>query len=93
MFKMTGLDALSRELNDAQKALSELDGDLAQVSFDPEDPASIERAIQQVETAIDEKIEPYSRNEIVVSIAEELKENARETILERAAAARLEKDS
>lgn len=90
MFKITGLDSLSRELKDAQRAISQLDGDIANVSFDPNDPASIERAISQVEQAVDEKVAPYARNEIVTSIAEELKENAREAILERAAAARLE---
>lgn len=93
MVKISGLDSLSRELKDAQKALSELDGAIAEVAFDPNDPASIDRAIHEVEQAVDDRIAPYARNEIVASIADELKENARASILERAAAARLADES
>ena len=32
MVKISGLDSLSRELKDAQKALSELDGAIAEVA-------------------------------------------------------------
>lgn len=88
--KMAGLDALARNMRELEKAIAELDGDIAQVNFNPDDPESIERAIQSLNAAIDEKIASYSHNEMVAAIADELKENGRSAILERAAAARLE---
>jgi ferredoxin len=45
MLKISGLDSLTKELDDAQKALADLDGSIGSVSFDPSDPADIERAI------------------------------------------------
>ena len=64
MFKITGLDKISRDLEDAQKALSEMDGELGSVSFDPHDPASIEAAVQEVERLIDERLGSYASNRL-----------------------------
>lgn len=90
MLKISGLDQLSRQLADAQKALESLDGELGTVNFDPNDPASIEEAIQSVEAIIDEKIGPYADNPIIAPLAENMKEQYRESIIDRAAAARTE---
>ena len=87
--KITGLDAFSRTLRELEKATSSLDGEIAQVSFDPNDPQSIELAIQEVNAAVDEKTRGYGDNEMVANLAEGLKESYRNAILERAAAARL----
>ena len=84
-----GLNGLVRSLDGLQQALEDLDGDIANVSFDPHDPDNIERAIQQLTQAVDEKVAGYADNEIVRSIADELKEAGRNTIIERASAARL----
>jgi hypothetical protein len=89
MFKISGLDDLSGQLTDAQKALEALDGELGTVSFDPDDPASIEAAIQSVEAVIDERLSPYASNPIIAPLAEEMKEKYREAIIDRAAEARL----
>lgn len=89
MFNITGLDKLSKQLSDAQKALEMLDGELGTVSFDPNDPASIEAAIQSVETIIDDRLGPFASNPIVAPLAEQMKEKYREAIIERAAEARL----
>jgi hypothetical protein len=91
--KITGLDNLSKQLKDAQKALEGLDGELGAVKFDPDDPGSIEAAIKNAENMIDERIGPYASNPIVAPLAESAKEHFRKAILERAAAARLEKGS
>lgn len=88
MFKITGLDKISRDLEDAQKALAEMDGELGSVSFDPHDPASIEAAIQGVERLIDERLGSYASNPIVGPLAEGMKEQYRQGILDKAAAAR-----
>ena len=40
MLKITGLNNLQKNLKEAENALSELDGELGVVNFDPSDPAS-----------------------------------------------------
>ena len=88
--KVTGLDALSRKLKELERATARLDGDIAQLEFNPHDPQSIENAIQELNSKIDEKLVGYDRNDIVVRIAGSLKESGRRAIIERAATARLE---
>lgn len=90
MFKITGLDKLTKKTDQLSKFAQEIDGELANVSFDPDDPVSIEAAIQEAYDAIDEKAQGYDHNDWVETIVEQLKEHSREQILERAAAARLE---
>ncbi len=92
MFKITGLDKLSRDLEDAQKAMSEMDGELGSVSFDPHDPASIEAAILEVERLIDERLGSYASNPIVGPLAEGMKEQYRQGITDKAASARTGED-
>lgn len=91
--KIQGLDKLNRTLSDAQKALSEIDGEIGTVSFDPSDPASIEAAIQDVEKMVDERLGSYASNPIIAPLIDGMKERYREGILDRAAAARLEGDT
>ena len=93
MLKIDGLDKLTRELEAAQKALGELDGDLGSVSIDPHDPASIEAAIQEAARMVDERVAPYASNPLVAQLVEAVKEAQREGLLEQAAAARIEKDA
>ena len=90
--KISGLDKLNRTLSEAQQALSEIDGELGSVSFDPNDPASIEAAIQDVERMIDDKLGRYASNPIIAPLIDGMKERYREGILDKAAAARLEGD-
>lgn len=92
MLKITGLDKLQKDLKNAEQALNELDGELGVVNFDPHDPASIEGAIQSVSQIINNRIEPYAGSPIVESLAEQVKESYRETILQKAAEARLQPD-
>lgn len=89
MLKVTGLDKLQKELNDAQKALSELDGTLGEVHFDPDDPSSIEGAIQTANQLIDERVGKYSSNSIIGPLVDDMKETYRSNILGKAAEARL----
>lgn len=92
MFKIDGLDKLTRDLEQAQKAIEAMDGELGTVSFDPEDPVSIEAAIQEVARLIDERLGSYASNPIIGPMVESLKEQYREGILEKAATARIEGD-
>tara|TARA_Y100000052_G_C2955393_1_gene89750 strand:+ start:13687 stop:13968 length:282 start_codon:yes stop_codon:yes gene_type:complete len=88
--KITGFDKLQRNLKDAQRALENLDGELGSVSFNPNDPESIDAAICEIEKIIDEKVGRYHSNPIIGPLAEEMKQSYREGILEKAAQARLE---
>ncbi|PRA85918.1 hypothetical protein CQ054_10645 [Ochrobactrum sp. MYb29] len=87
--KISGLDKLNRQLEDAQKAFEELDGELGTVTFSPDDPASIENAIHQVEAMIDERVGRYASNPLVAPLVEAAKSQYREAIIEKSAAARL----
>ena len=88
-----GLDAFSKKIKKIEKELedvaSALDGDLATVSFDPNDPQSIELAIQRIEADIDDRVGSSDSSGIVSNIVAQLKDQARQAILDRAENARL----
>ena len=92
MLKMSGLDKIQRELEEAQRALGSLDGELGSISFNPHDPASIESAIQSVFRMVDERASVYASNPIVGPLVEQMKEGYRESILQKAAEARLQEN-
>ena len=92
MLKITGFDELGKSLDELQKATAALDGDIASVNFDPSDPESIEHAVLAAYASIDERVAPFIRNEMVAELAADFKEVARQAILDRAAAARLEEN-
>lgn len=87
MFK--GLDRLQKELKEAQRAISELEGEMS-VSFDPQEPHSVEAAIQSVNQTIDGRLGKYASNPFVAPIIDGLKESYREGILLKASEARLQ---
>jgi len=87
--KITGLDKLTKQFDDAQKALAALDGELGSVRFNPHDPGSIESAIQEVEAMIDARVGEYASNPIIGQLIGGLKERYRQGILDRAAEARM----
>jgi hypothetical protein len=86
------LDKFQKQIEEAQRAFAELDGELGVVNFNPEDPGSIEGAIAQVNAIIDERVGMYSTNPFVGPMIDEMKEAYRNGIIEKAAAARLEPD-
>jgi hypothetical protein len=89
MITIRGLNELQTQLGLAQKALASLDGELGAVSFDPNDPGSIEAAVVNMEAMIDERLGDISHNAFVGSLVAEVKEKFREAIIQKAAAARL----
>ncbi len=89
MIELKGFGELARVLDDAQKAIAGLDGDLGTISFNPEDPSSLEAAIATMESLIDDRLRGYERNPIVKDLAAKTKEHWRQSILDQAAAARL----
>ncbi|WP_417069210.1 hypothetical protein [Niveibacterium terrae] len=92
MFKITGFDDLQKDLKDAQHALGELDGELGTVNFNPNDPGSIEAAVQSVCRMIDDRVGNYASNPMVGPLIDQMKEIYRENILQKAAEARLQPD-
>jgi hypothetical protein len=92
MIKIEGLDKLTRDLEALQKATEDLDGEIGAVNFDPNDPGSIEAAIQESERMIDEKLGNQGHNDVVSSIAEGMKSQIRSAIIDKAAAERLKAD-
>lgn len=89
MLKITGLDKLQRQLEDAQRAFQALNGQFAEVRFDPNNQASVQAAIEAMESAIDQKVAPYLGNALVENIVPRMKAKYREAILERAENAKL----
>jgi hypothetical protein len=89
MMKIAGFDKLSKELDQLKRAVGQLDGEIGTVEFDPFDPGSIERAINDVEVLIDQKVGNYSSNSMAASIIENLKNTYRQGIIDRASEARL----
>lgn len=92
MIKIEGLDKLQRQLKDAERAFQELDGEMGSVTFDPNDPASIEQAIQEMTRMIDERVGGYLSNPIVGPLVDEMKVKYREAIVEKAATQRLKSE-
>jgi hypothetical protein len=88
VFKITGLDKLQNELEEASRAFEALDGEITTLRFDPTEPSSVERAIAEMERAVDSKLAPYQGNTIIATTAVQLKTKYRDHILERAVAAR-----
>jgi hypothetical protein len=82
--KISGLEKLRRELADAQRAFTALDGTIATLRFNPGDPESVQDAIGRMEAAVDEKAAPYRGNALVTNVVERLKSTYRDRILELA---------
>ncbi len=71
---------------DVTKGINKMNGRLPKVEFDPDDPQSIKNAISKVEKEIDAKA---GNDKVSMVVAKQLKEQARNKILERAKSARL----
>lgn len=93
MLKIKGLNELSRKVSEASAALKELDGEIGTVNFNADDPGSIEAAISSMVEMIDAKLARYANNPIIGPLAENMKQQYRAAILEKAAEARLKDDS
>ncbi|HMP09509.1 hypothetical protein [Hydrogenophaga sp.] len=86
---MKGLDDLQRTLAEAQRALEAVNGELGTLSFNPEDPESVEAAIIESERLVDERLGKYANNPIVGPLIVQMKDSFRTAVIEKAAAARL----
>ena len=80
--EIKGLEEFQRDLAEVQRALASLDGEITRLSFNPDDPASVQQAIRQMEQAVDGRTAAYSANPMVAKIAEGAKDAFRKRIME-----------
>ena len=78
---ITGLQKLQRELEEAARGLKSLDGTITTLSVDPDNP---NKAIRQMELAIDNRVARYRGNNLVSQLVREMKEEYRKKIFELA---------
>jgi hypothetical protein len=71
--KITELDQLQQQFENAKKALAALGGTITTPKFDPNDPARMQESIRQMEAAIDDKL-ASSRKGLVSLLVEKMKE-------------------
>ena len=88
MLKISGIEQLTRQLEEVQKAADALEGDLASVSFDPADPASSDDAIARMERVVDDRVSRWADNPMVADLATQTKATFRKAILDQAASSR-----
>lgn len=81
--KITGIDKLQKQLKEVTDATEALNGSY-DVRFDAHDPTSIENAIQEANSMVDERASRYAGNPMVSPIVESMKENLRQQILDSA---------
>jgi hypothetical protein len=85
VMRIDGLDAFAKKIKRLEKVISELDGDLCEVTFDPEDPQSIDLAIKKMEADIERRVGSDIADDHISSIVDSIKEEFRAAIIERAA--------
>ena len=79
------MEGLQKTLADAQRAMQSLDGELATLRVDPNNP---ELAIAEMERLVDAKLARYRGNPIVDGISKASKEQFKNRILQTAEDAR-----
>lgn len=79
--KITGLDKVQRELEDAKRALKSLGSKMKGTKFDVDKPENVQKAIREMEKAVDRAVSPYGGNAIVSQLAQATKDELRDQIL------------
>ena len=78
-------DEMTRILEEAAEGLKALEEQVITTEFDPENPFSIQAAIDYVERAIDAKIAPFRNNRLVQEAAAQIKAECRANVLHQVA--------
>lgn len=84
MGTISGFDSLQKMLGDASRAFEKLDGEIAELRFDPDDPGSVREAIQSMERAVDRKVGAFKSNPLVAQLIPQMKAKYRDAILAHA---------
>jgi hypothetical protein len=80
-------DELARTLAEAGEGLKALQDEVIEAGFDPDDPASVQAAIQHVDDTIDAKVARFRGNALVREAADQIKAECRANILQQVEAA------
>lgn len=80
-------DELARTLAEAGEGLKALQDEVIEASFDPDDPASVQAAIEHVDATIDAKVARFHGNALVQEAADQIKAECRANILQQVEAA------
>jgi hypothetical protein len=88
MGRINGFDSLQKMLGDASRAFEKLDGEIAELSFDPDDPASVKEAIRSMGIAIDRKVGAFKSNPMVAQLIPQMKAKYRDAIVAHARSSR-----
>jgi len=78
--RINGLDKLQRQLKEAQQAVKKLNGQITTLEFNADDPRAMQRAIRQMESAVDTRVSQYRNNPFVVEMVKATKEKFRKEI-------------
>jgi len=81
--KISGIDQLQKQMEEVEHAAASLE-DSYEVTYDANDPASIENAIQEAYSLVDTRASQYQSNPFVAPMIEQLKETLRAQILQDA---------
>jgi hypothetical protein len=74
-------DDLARTLAEGSEGLEALQDEVIEAGFDPDDPTSIQAAIQHVDDTIDAKVARFEGNALVREAADQIKAECRANIL------------
>jgi hypothetical protein len=83
MAEVRGLNELQRNLKELQLALESLNGTIAEIPINPNDPASVRKAVKEMEAAVDRKVAPYGNNKMVSVVIGAAKDEYRKALLKR----------
>lgn len=81
--RISGINKLQKQLKEVEDAAETLNGSY-DVRFDANDPVSIETAIQEACSMVEERATRYVNNPMVSPLIESMKENLRQQILDSA---------
>ena len=80
-------EELTRTLAEAGEGLKALQEEVIEAGFDPDDPVSVQAAIQHVDDTIDAKVARFRGNALVREAADQIKAECRANILQQVEAA------
>lgn len=78
-----GLDDLPKKLTNLQKALHSIEGEIATVSLTPNDQASVDRVILEMERTVDRKVAPFRGDSTIDAIVSKAKVAFKQALLRR----------
>jgi len=80
----SALKKVQREFQEAGEALEALEVEIGTIRVDPNDPQSLERALEEMKQTVDQKIACYRENQLVKTVAEKARGVFEEQLREQA---------